>query len=54
MMKRGVITRVRPVAGAHPAPGDTVYFAPPLVVTDKEVDRLVAVTRDAVKAVLGV
>ena len=34
MMKRGVITRVRPVAGAHPAPGDTVYFAPPLVVTD--------------------
>jgi len=54
MMKRGVITRVRPVAGAHPAPGDCIYFAPPLVVTDKEVDRLVAVTRDAVKAVLGV
>jgi adenosylmethionine-8-amino-7-oxononanoate aminotransferase len=54
MMKRGVITRVRPVAGAHPAPGDTIYFAPPLVVTDREVDRLVSVTRDAVKAVLGV
>jgi adenosylmethionine-8-amino-7-oxononanoate aminotransferase len=53
-MKRGVITRVRPVAGAHPAPGDTVYFAPPLVVTGAEVDRLVSVTRDAVKAVLGV
>jgi len=42
------------VAGAHPAPGDTVYFAPPLVVTGAEVDRLVSVTRDAVKAVLGV
>ena len=54
MMKRGVITRVRAVAGAHPSPGDTVYFAPPLVVTDKDVDRLIAVTRDAVKAVLGV
>ena len=54
MMKRGVVTRVRPVAGAHPAPGDIVYFAPPLVVTDKDVDRLVSVTRDAVKAVLGV
>jgi putrescine---pyruvate transaminase len=54
MMKRVVITRVRAVAGAHPAPGDTVYFAPPLVVTDKDVDRLVSVTRDAVKAVLGV
>jgi adenosylmethionine-8-amino-7-oxononanoate aminotransferase len=54
MMKRGVVTRVRPVAGAHPAPGDIVYFAPPLVVTDKDVDRLVSVTRDAVKAVVGV
>jgi adenosylmethionine-8-amino-7-oxononanoate aminotransferase len=54
MMKRGVVTRVRPVAGAHPAPGDTIYFAPPLIVTDKDIDRLVAVTRDAVKAVLGV
>jgi len=54
MMKRGVVTRVRPVAGVHPAPGDTVFFAPPLVVTDKEIDRLVSVARDAVKAVLGV
>jgi L-2,4-diaminobutyrate transaminase len=54
MMKRGVVTRVRPVSGPHPANGDTVYFAPPLVVTDKDVDRLVSVTRDAVKAVLGV
>jgi adenosylmethionine-8-amino-7-oxononanoate aminotransferase len=54
MMKRGVVTRVRPVAGPHPALGDSVFFAPPLVVTEKEIDRLVSVTRDAVKAVLGV
>ena len=54
MMKRGVITRVRPVAGAHPSPGDSIYFAPPLVVTAQEVDRLVSVTAEAVKAVLGV
>jgi putrescine aminotransferase len=54
MMKRGVVTRVRPVAGAHPAPGDTIYFAPPLVITAAEVDRLISVTRDSVKAVLGV
>ena len=43
MMKRGVVTRVR---------GDSVFFAPPLVVTEAQVDRLVAVTHDAVKAVL--
>ena len=53
MMKRGVVTRTRPSGGVHPAPGDAVYFAPPLVVTGEEVDRLVSVSRDAVKAVLG-
>jgi len=53
MIKRGVITRVRPTAGAHPATGDQIFFAPPLVVTDKDVDRLAAVAREAVKAVLG-
>ena len=29
MMKRGVVTRTRPSPGPHPAPGDSVYFAPP-------------------------
>ena len=53
MMKRGVVTRTRPAAGPHPAPGDSVYFAPPLVVTAAEIDRLISVTRDAVKVVLG-
>jgi putrescine---pyruvate transaminase len=53
MMKRGVVTRTRPSTGPHPAPGDSVYFAPPLVVTAAEIDRLVSVTRDAIKVVLG-
>jgi putrescine aminotransferase len=53
MMKRGVVTRTRPSGGVHPAPGDAVYFAPPLIVTGEEVDRLVSVSRDAVKVVLG-
>jgi adenosylmethionine-8-amino-7-oxononanoate aminotransferase len=30
-----------------------VLFAPPLVVTEAEIDRLVGVARDAVKVVLG-
>ncbi len=45
MVKRGVITRVKA--------SEAVFFAPPLVVTAEEIDRLVSVTRDAVKAVLG-
>jgi putrescine aminotransferase len=53
MMKRGVITRTRPSAGAHPAPGDILLFAPPLVVTEAEIDRLISAARDAVDAVIG-
>lgn len=54
MMKRGLVTRTRPTAGPHPAPGDTVFYAPPLVVTAIEIDRIVEMSRDAVRAVLGV
>jgi len=53
LMKRGVVTRTRPAAGAHPASGDILFFAPPLVVTEDEIDRLVGASRDAVKVVLG-
>jgi putrescine---pyruvate transaminase len=45
MVKRGVVTRIR---------GESVFFAPPLIVTETQVDRLISVARDAVKAVLGV
>ena len=53
MMKCGVVTRTRPAVGAHPAPGDILYFAPPLVVTAAEVDQLVDAAREAVRVVLG-
>ena len=53
MLKRGVITRTRPSTGADPATGDILFFAPPLVITPAEIDRLVDVARDAVAAVLG-
>ena len=53
MTKRGVITRVRPTGGVHPANGDTIFYAPPLVISEAEVDRLVSVTADAIKVVCG-
>ena len=52
MMKRGVVTRTRPTGGVPPAPGDQVFFAPPLVVTEAEVDRLVNVSAESLKVVL--
>ena len=54
MMKRGLVTRTRPSPGPHPAPGDSMYFAPPLIITAAEIDRTVGIARDSVKAALGV
>jgi adenosylmethionine-8-amino-7-oxononanoate aminotransferase len=53
MLARGVITRTRPATGAHPELGDVIFFAPPLVVTEEEVDRFVDVAREATEVVLG-
>src|SRR5260221_126979 len=53
MMKRGVITRTRPAVGPDPAPGDILFFAPPLIVTEADIDRLVGVARESVEVVLG-
>jgi L-2,4-diaminobutyrate transaminase len=53
MMKRGVVTRTRPAAGANPLPGDMIYFAPPLVIGEADIDRFVDVAREAVDAVLS-
>ena len=44
MTKRGVITRGRL---------EHIFFAPPLVISEQQVDRLVSVAQDAVKAVIG-
>src|SRR5260221_3947723 len=43
MTKRGVITRTRPSEGVHPAPGDILFFAPPLAVSLTGIDRQVTV-----------
>jgi adenosylmethionine-8-amino-7-oxononanoate aminotransferase len=45
MTKRGVITRARL---------EHIFFAPPLVVSEEQVDRLVSVLRDSIKVVTGV
>ncbi|HTV04869.1 MAG TPA: aspartate aminotransferase family protein [Acidobacteriaceae bacterium] len=53
MKKRGVLTRTRPAGGEHPAPGDEVLFAPPLVITKDEIISMVSVLRESVEVVLG-
>jgi adenosylmethionine-8-amino-7-oxononanoate aminotransferase len=44
MIKRGLVTRTR---------GDVVMFAPPLIITESQIDRIVETVRDAVRAVLS-
>jgi adenosylmethionine-8-amino-7-oxononanoate aminotransferase len=53
MKNRGLVTRTRPATGAHPGAGDQVLLAPPLVITDAEVERMVEIVRESVEAVLG-
>jgi adenosylmethionine-8-amino-7-oxononanoate aminotransferase len=53
MRNRGLLTRTRPAAGDDPAPGDEVLLAPPLIIRETEVHRIVSVVREAVDAVLG-
>ena len=44
MMKRGVYTRCR---------GDSVSFAPPLIISEAQIDRMVEAARDAIITVTG-
>lgn len=52
LQQRGVITRTRSAAGEHPAPGDEVLFAPPLIIGERDIRDLVAITKDAVDVVI--
>jgi adenosylmethionine-8-amino-7-oxononanoate aminotransferase len=50
--RRGLVTRIRVgQAGEHPI-GDVVLLAPPFVVTESQVDRIVGILHDALRAVL--
>lgn len=53
LTKRGVITRTLRAAGTHPGLGDSLFFAPPLVIDEVTIERMVDAARDAVKVVFG-
>lgn len=48
--KRGLVTRMRVGQGGEHPIGDTILLAPPLVVTEEQVDRMVAILRDSIAA----
>lgn len=53
LKKRGLLTRSRPAGGNHPAAGDQILFAPPLIINSEQVQQIVAVLCESVEAVLG-
>ena len=53
LQRRGLITRTRPAAGEHPAAGDQVLFAPPLVIGEREIEGIVSITKEAINAVIS-
>ena len=53
LKRLGILTRTRGADGSHPAAGDQILFAPPLVIAESEVQRIVESLRQAVRAVLG-
>jgi len=51
--RRGLLGRLRAgQRGEHPI-GDVICFAPPFVITEEQVDRMVEILRDAIQAALG-
>jgi putrescine aminotransferase len=52
LRNRKLVTRTRSAAGEHPAPGDQVLFAPPLVIEEEEIEALVTITKEAVEAAI--
>jgi adenosylmethionine-8-amino-7-oxononanoate aminotransferase len=52
MEKRGLVTRTRsyPVAGGTVA--EQIFFAPPLVISEEQVDRILDTVRGAITAVV--
>jgi adenosylmethionine-8-amino-7-oxononanoate aminotransferase len=50
--KRGLVTRMRVGQGGEYPIGDTILLAPPLVVTEEQVDRMVDILHDSIAACL--
>src|SRR5262249_32303346 len=52
MEKRGLATRIRTVPMPDGTVGETVFFSPPLVITEQQIDRVLEILRASIKAVI--
>lgn len=54
LKQRGILTRSRATGGDHPAAGDQILFAPPLIITREQIQQIVSIFAESVEAVLGI
>jgi putrescine---pyruvate transaminase len=52
MEKRGLATRIRSVPLPDGTIAESIFFSPPLVITEQQIDRLLEIVRASIKAVL--
>jgi adenosylmethionine-8-amino-7-oxononanoate aminotransferase len=48
--ERGLITRIRPGQGGETPIGDVICLAPPLIISDAQIDRIVTILRESILA----
>jgi putrescine---pyruvate transaminase len=51
--ERGLFTRIRGGAGGHFPIGDTICLAPPLTTSEEEIDRIVSILHDSIRATMA-
>jgi L-2,4-diaminobutyrate transaminase len=52
MEKRGLVTRIRSYPTGGGAVAEQIFLAPPLVITEEQVDRILEAVRSAIQAVV--
>jgi adenosylmethionine-8-amino-7-oxononanoate aminotransferase len=52
MEKRGLATRIRSYPVADGSVSEMIFFSPPLVITEQQIDRVLDIVRGSIKAVL--
>jgi putrescine---pyruvate transaminase len=53
MEKRGLATRIRSVPLPDGTIAESIFFSPPLVITEQQIDRMLEIVRAAIKTVVA-
>jgi adenosylmethionine-8-amino-7-oxononanoate aminotransferase len=52
MEKRGLVTRIRSYPVPDGSVAEQIFFSPPLVITEQQIDRVLEIVRASIKAIV--